>query len=284
VENVTRAAALPALIAPQMSSADIEALQAAVAALEKISLARRLAALIGSQVGFAGRAIPLKLQETASAAATTALNVALRVAFASLERRAARGGPLLHRRLAVASGAIGGAVGLASLPIELPISTTIMLRSIADIARREGEDLRHPETAIACLQVFALGGHAAEGNLLEGGYFAIRGLFAKTVSDAARYVAQRGVADGSAPILVKLIGQIAHRFGVVVSQKTAAHAVPVLGAVTGAAVNLAFTQHFETLARGHFTIRRLERIYGAPVVRAEYEKIVRESGLGATAG
>ena len=42
--------------------------------------------------------------------------------------------------LSAASGAAGGAFGLASLPVELPVSTTIMLRSIADIARAEGED------------------------------------------------------------------------------------------------------------------------------------------------
>jgi hypothetical protein len=278
---LTSAANLPVPTAPNMSAADFQALQSAVAALEKISLAKRLAGLLGRQVGFAGRMIPLKLQEHASAAANTALNVALRVAFKSLEGGARDRGASFHRRLAVASGAIGGAVGLASLPIELPISTTIMLRSIADIAQREGEDLRHPDTAIACLQVFALGGHAEEGNLLEGGYFAIRGLFAKSVSDAARYVAQRGVADEAAPVLVRLVGQIAQRFGVVVSQKSAAQAVPVMGALAGAVINLAFTEHFETLARGHFTVRRLERAYGAPVVREAYDKIAREAGLGA---
>jgi hypothetical protein len=154
-----------------------------------------------------------------------------------------------------------------------------MLRSIADIARREGEDLRNPESSLACLQVFALGGHADEGNVLEGGYFAIRGLFAKSVTDAARYMAQRSMADETAPVLVRLIGQIAQRFGFTVAQKTIAQAIPLLGAATGAAVNLAFIDHFETLARGHFTIRRLERFYGPPLVRSEYERIATEAGL-----
>jgi hypothetical protein len=63
----------------------------------------------------------------------------------------------LHKTLAATSGAIGGSFGLAALPIELPISTVIMLRSIGDIARAEGEDLRDPETTLSCLQVFALG-------------------------------------------------------------------------------------------------------------------------------
>jgi len=264
---------------PDLSSADREALRAAVFALETNSLARQMAGLVGRQVGFAGRIIPAALQESAATAATAALRTALRVAMASLHNKLPAGGRSLHRRLAMASGAIGGAVGLASLPIELPLSTTIMLRSIADIARREGEDLRNPESSLACLQVFALGGHADEGNVLEGGYFAIRGLFAKSVTDAARYMAQRSMADETAPVLVRLIGQIAQRFGFTVAQKTIAQAIPLLGAATGAAVNLAFIDHFETLARGHFTIRRLERFYGPPLVRSEYERIATEAGL-----
>jgi hypothetical protein len=37
-----------------------------------------------------------------------------------------------------------------------------MLRSIADIARSEGEDLADPETALVCAELFALGGHAGK--------------------------------------------------------------------------------------------------------------------------
>ena len=57
--------------------------------------------------------------------------------------------------------ALSGGVVFFSLPglaIELPISTIIMLRSIADIARSEDEDLRTIEAQLACLEVFALGG------------------------------------------------------------------------------------------------------------------------------
>ncbi|MBI1866689.1 MAG: EcsC family protein [Methylocystis sp.] len=263
-----------------MSSADLAALAAAVNALEKTSFAQRLVGMAGRQIGFAGRFIPVRLQAAVSAATTSALRAALRIALSSLDGAPATGDAArLHRRLAMASGALGGAVGLASLPVELPISTTIMLRSIAAVALKEGENLADPEAAFACLQVFALGGHASEGNILEGGYFALRGVFAKSVSDAARYVAERAVADEAAPVLVKLIGQIAARFGVVVTQKTAAQAVPLLGAMGGAAVNLAFTEHFQTLARGHFAVRRLERAYGTALVRAEYDRIAR-AGFG----
>jgi hypothetical protein len=64
-----------------------------------------------------------------------------------------------------------------ALPIELPISTVIMLRSIGDIARAESEDLHDPETALSCLQVFALGGLKGEADAANSGYFAVRGLW-----------------------------------------------------------------------------------------------------------
>jgi predicted transcriptional regulator len=63
---------------------------------------------------------------------------------------------------------------------------------------------------------------------------------------------------------------------VVVTQKAAAQAVAVVGAVAGAAVNLAFIEHFQNVARGHFTIRRLERVYGIDTVRSEYDRIKSE--------
>ncbi|WP_442753967.1 EcsC family protein [Methylocystis sp. JAN1] len=268
---------LPVLYEPQLSGSDLEALRAAVAALERQSFAGRVARLAGRKVRLASSPLPPQMKEMATAAARRALGTALAVALSSLEGAPQGDTTRLHRRLAAFAGGIGGAVGLASLPLELPLSTTIMLRSIADIARNEGENLREPETGLACLEVFALGGHA-DDNVLEGGYLAVRGLLAKAVSDAARHVAARGVAQESAPALVRLISQLSTRFGVVVSQKIAAQAVPLIGAVSGAAINLAFTEHFQTLARGHFAMRRLERVYNPVMVRAQYARIAREEG------
>jgi EcsC protein family len=68
----------------------------------------------------------------------------------------------------------------------------------------------------------------------------------------------------------------AARFGVVVSQKVAAQALPVVGALGGAAVNYAFIEHFQDIARGHFTVRRLERIYCKERIRAEYDAIAAD--------
>jgi len=66
---------------------------------------------------------------------------------------------------------------------------------------------------------------------------------------------------------------VASRFGTSVSDKVVAAAVPVLGAASCAAINLVFTQHFQNMANGHFTVRRLERKYGQDAVKAEYDKL-----------
>ena len=265
-----------------MTPADQAALANAVDALERTSFAARVTSVLGRQIETAGKFVPAGISSAVSKAAGSALKAAMHVALTSLKNRPHRDSRTFHRTLAAASGAAGGAFGLVSLPVELPVSTTVMLRSIADIARAEGEDLSSPEAALACLQVFALGGHSAGADMMDGGYFAIRGLLAKTVSEAASYVAQKSVIDEAAPILVRLMSQIAARFGVVVSQKIAAQAVPVIGAVGGAAVNVAFTDHFQSLAKGHFTVRRLERRYSPDIVKREYEAIAAAHGFAQT--
>jgi hypothetical protein len=88
------------------------------------------------------------------------------------------------------------------------------------------------------------------------------------VTEAARLFAERGVIKEGA-----FVTQVAARFGLVVSQKAAAQALPVVGPVGGAAVNYAFIEHFQDVARGHFTVRRLERLYGKERIRSENDLI-----------
>jgi hypothetical protein len=107
----------------------------------------------------------------------------------------------------------------------------------------------------------------------NSGYFAVRGLLAKSVAEAARFIVDRGALAEGGPVLVRLLAQIASRFGVVVTQKLAAQAVPIIGALGGAAVNYAFIDHFQEIARAHFTIRRLERRYGKDTVRTAYDEL-----------
>jgi hypothetical protein len=261
-----------------MSDADRDALRRAVVALERTSLAARIANLVGKPLEVLGHALPAVVGDIVSSAAQAALKASLRVALTTLPKDRGPSPRALHNALAAASGAVGGALGLASLPVELPISTTLMLRAIAEIARDEGEDLADPEAALACVQVFALGGRSESDDLAESGYFAVRSALAKSVTEAARFVTERGVAEG-APVFMRLIAQIASRFGIVVSQKVAAQAIPVVGAIGGAAVNAAFMDHFRAIARGHFTVRRLERAYGRAPVHLAYDEIRRAEGL-----
>jgi EcsC protein family len=208
-----------------------------------------------------------------------ALTRALRYALRTIPKEGRDPETRAHKALAALSGAMGGALGVSAVLVELPISTTIMLRSIARIAQTEGEDLQDPETALACLQVFALGGRTGSDNLHETGYFAVRAAMAKSVTRALQQMAGRGVVDESTSAIVRLLAQIGSRFGLVVSQKVAAQAIPVLGAIGGAAVNAAFVDHFQTLARGHFIVRRLERTYGKGTVRRAYNQIRVSEGL-----
>ena len=260
------------LSALSFSDPDREALAAAVQRLESPGLVGRLAALAGKPVGFIQSALPATASTAVAKLAKRALERALDVALFSLQNRSIIGGRKFHSGLACASGAIGGAFGLAALAVELPVSTTIMLRAIAAIAQEEGEDLADPRTGLACLEVFALGGPRDEDGA-EADYFVVRAMLARGLVEVADFAIDKGAIGESAPVLVRFLTQIASRFGVVVSEKVAAQAVAVVGAVGGAAVNLAFIEHFQDLARGHFTVRRLESVYGVDAVRREYDRI-----------
>ena len=258
------------------SDPDREALTAAVQRLESPGLVARLAALAGKPVGLIQSALPATASTAVAKLAKRALERALDVALFSLQNRSIIGGRKLHSGLACASGAIGGAFGLAALAVELPVSTTIMLRAIAAIAQEEGEDLADPRTGLACLEVFALGGPTADETGAETDYFAVRAMLARGLVEIADFTIDKGAIGESAPFLARFVTQIAARLGVVVSEKVAAQAVAVLGAVGGAAVNLAFIEHFQDVASGHFTVRRLERVYGVEVVRGEYDRLKSE--------
>ena len=262
-----------------LSAEDREALRQAVLALEGPSYVARLSSLAGRPIELLGQALPQAASDLVSRATQAALTRALRYALRTIPKEGRDPETRVHKALAVLSGAMGGALGLSAVLVELPVSTTIMLRSIARIAQSEGEDLEDPATALACLEVFALGGRTGSGHLHEAGYFAVRAAMAKSATRALQQMAGRGVVDEGASAIVRLLAQIGSRFGLVVSQKVAAQAVPVLGAIGGAAVNAAFVDHFQTLARGHFTVRRLERIYGMGTVRRAYDQL-RESIKG----
>lgn len=261
-------------ILPTLTPQELQDLVRAKSLLENPGFTARLAGAVGRPIEQGFKLLPSGWQGLVNKAAKGALLAALKAAVTTLNpRRKTRASEKFHQLLVGASGGIGGAFGLASLPVELPVSTTLMLRSIADIARSEGHDLRSPETRLACLEVFALGGRSSLDDAAEGTYWAVRAALAKAVSDAAAYLTEKTIVEETAPAILRLVTSIASRFGVVVSEQVAAKAVPVVGAAGGAVVNVLFMNHFQDMARGHFIVRRLEARYGGDMVRRVYESL-----------
>lgn len=258
----------------RLSDDDREALRYAKKLLENPSLATKITNVIGIPIEKGFELLPEKWTEVVKGATRKSLETALHVALVTLDDRPqAKSWEILHKLAVGATGAGGGAFGLPGLSVELPVSTTIMLRSIADIARSEGERLRAPEGKLACLEVFALGGRSRSDDATESAYFIMRGALSKSVSDAVKHIAEKGLTEKGAPAIARLITQLASRFGVNVSEKVAAQAVPAIGAVGGAVINVIFIDHFQDMARGHFIVRRLERTYTPEIVREEYNHL-----------
>ena len=253
---------------------ELEELAAAVETLENPSLAFQLTSVLGRPIEYGLSKLPGPIASGINEATESALRSALRVAVSTLNKTPGKpASNRMHKGLSMLSGAVGGAFGLPALALELPVSTTVMLRSLADIARAEGEDVHQPEAQLACLEVFAFGTKADVDDAADTGYYATRAALAHAVTEAARYITEKGLVEEGAPALVKLIAKIAARFSVPVSQKFAAQSVPAIGAAGGVAVNLVFLNHFQDMARGHFTVRRLERKHGQEVIAAEYKRI-----------
>jgi hypothetical protein len=251
--------------------------------LENPGHAARLGNLLGSPLERGFELLPAEWSGGVHKAVNAALFKALEMAVLTMDtsQGARREKSILWHRVAVgASGMFGGALGLAGLPLELPLSTTLILRSIATIAREEGHDLGEISTRLHCLEVFAFGGRSREDDASDSSYWAVRAALGTAVSEAVSYISRRGLLDRSAPVIVRLMASIASRFGVIVSQQMAAKAVPIIGAAGGSVVNVLFMAHFQDMARGHFIIKRLEKKYGAEFIEALYHSIaipVRES-------
>jgi hypothetical protein len=256
-----------------MSSDDLADLRYAKALLENPSLTAKITNAVGTRIGKGLALLPEGANDVISQATKKALETALDFAVSTMDERQQDSANWVHKMLVGATGAIGGTFGLPALAIELPVSTTIILRSVADIARNEGDLIKSPEVKLACLEVFALGGRSDSDDAAESGYFAVRSALAIALSEAAEYIAERGIAQKTAPPLIRFITQVAVRFSIPVTEKAIAQLLPVVGAAGGALINTMFIDHFQSISRGHFVVRRLERTYDPNFVKEEYLKL-----------
>ena len=257
-----------------LSPSETNDLRRAKDLLENPGIAAKVSNFVGTPIEKVLKKLPESLTATVNDITRKSIEKALDIALLTMDKdEQGSSSNWWHKLAVVATGAGGGAFGLPALAIELPISTTIMLRSIADIARSEGEDLRCPDARLQCVQVLALGGNSKSDDGTESGYFAARAALATSISEAAAHLTKKGLSHHGAPAIVRLISQVASRFSIVVSEKAAAQAVPVVGAFGGAAINTLFIDHFQDMGRGHFIIRRLERLHGQEAVRQLYDTL-----------
>lgn len=144
----------------------------------------------------------------------------------------------LNTVVTMGTGAAGGLAGLPSAVAELPVTTTVILRAVQGIAAEHGFDLDEETTRLDCLQVFAAAGPLASDDGIDTSFLSMRlGLTGATLQG--------------------LISRVAPRLAAVLGQKLAAQTVPILGAVSGAAINYAFTSYYQDMARVTFGLRLL---------------------------
>jgi uncharacterized protein (DUF697 family) len=232
---------------------------------EASGLVIKLASWVGGQAESLIHKVPDDWQSLIEEATDLALRESYRLAFASQADE--QSDSMLNRALGWASGeqwhtvatgitgAISGLGGIGTAFADIPVTTTLILRSIQQIAAGYGEDVADEEVRAHCLAVFGFGGPLTEDDEAETGLFASRiALTGKTVAETMKAVLPR--------------------LGVVVSEKLLAQATPLIGAVTGATVNTAFSNYYQTMAHVHFRLRRLERNRDRDQVMACFERIL----------
>ncbi len=254
-----------------LAEEELAELQWAHRHLEHPSLAARLSSVIGDPIEQTLHLMPKSWYRRIDEVAERSIRIMLDLTINGMAQISPdASNDQLHSLLVMGTGAVSGFFGPALLLAELPVTTALMLRSIADIAHSQGEDLNSEDAKVACMQVFALGGRSKEDNATDTGYYGLRITLGLHFSH--RILQIRPSSKMPIPAGINIARGIASRFGVAVSDKVAAQLVPVAGAVSGALLNLVFMNHFQDIAKGHFIVRRLERRHGAEKIRKAYEQ------------
>lgn len=152
---------------------------------------------------------------------------------------------------ALATGAAGGSGGIATSVAELPFTITVLLHAIRREAARAGFDPDDPWIRAEALRTFGSGSPASADDGIDTSFLSAR-------------------LTLTGPALQKLIATVAPRLAATLGQKVAAQAVPVLGAVSGAALNAAFLRYYREAAAIRFALLRLAEQHGAGPVLAGF--------------
>lgn len=257
----------------QLLSEELQELRWAHTHLEHPSFAARLSSVIGVPIERTLKLLPQSWYRAIHVGAGQSIERAADVAIKTLrDDNRTKANEAEHLGLAALTGAVGGFAGPLGLLVELPVMTLLMLRAIAAAARHQGEDLAAVDARMACVEVFGLGARSRDDDGAETGYYGIRSTLSFHFGGV---LGSDGISAKSLPGGMEFLRGIASRFGVAVSDEVAARIVPAVGALSGAALNLIFMQHFQNVGKGHFIVRRLERKYGADTIRVAYAEISR---------
>lgn len=272
-----------------LDPADRRSLQLAKNLLENPGLVAQLTNLVGTPLEALFKKLPKSFNKRLNTALESALTTSARWAQKSMGEDIEEAWNKSHMASVAVTGGVAGFVGPWAMLLEVPVTTTLIFRSIADIARSEGEPLKSAACIEECIKVFALGGPSKGDDATESGYYTVRASLALEVQLSASYLSkqmEKAAADAALkgakaavekapPLLVRLIQKVAERLGLTYSEKAAAQLVPIIGAVGGMTVNVVFMEHFQSMARGHFIVRRLERKYGEKAIKAVYDSLPR---------
>ncbi len=246
---------------------DLEELRAIVAQHEDASgILVQLMNYVGSRVEALMEKLPKNWNDQLRTATEYALNQAYTAATETqvvAEPKSLLGrtfgwakGERWHKVATGITGALGGLGGLATTLVDLPVTTTLILRSIQQIAVEHGEDFNDPEIRAQCLAVFGMGGPLKEDDDADAGLWAVR-------------------MAVSGKMVAEVIKVVLPNFGISVTQKALAQATPLLGAIAGGAVNPIFTSYYQEMAHVHFRLRALERNYDRDQLRACFARLLQ---------
>ncbi len=222
-----------------LTAADVEAELDAIANRYRAAgtYGMRLLNALGGQAEGALRRLPRPLRATVEGATHQALHLAVRAAGQS-RRVLPDQSPEANRWISTTMGMVGGAAGLPGALIELPATTTFLLRSIQGVAKGYGFDPHAKSLHFDAVEVFASAGPMAHDDGAETGFLSLR----------------LGINGAG---LSQLISRVAPKLAVALGPKLAAQMVPVLGAVAGGSINYIYAGYYQEMAHVQFALRRL---------------------------
>jgi hypothetical protein len=271
-----------------MSAEEMRFVAEAAKFFEDPSLFTRTLSTAGNVIEGGIEKLPTKWKEAALNATNNALKQCLRFAIWSTKTDAeiqsitaanskSSKSTAAHSAIAAITGGVSGFFGGEAIIVELPMTTSLLMRSIAKTANQFGHNTNEPEIFLECLYVFTLGGPGSGDDANNSAYISSRIAFNTLVREVLNATASQSAKElinaiqkGTAPVLAKLIATIAEQFGIRVTEKLIVQMAPIVGAAGGAGLNVMFNQYFSTAAKYHFGIIRLEKEYGVIEVQKSY--------------